>query len=168
MFQKHHLTTYIKWGVIAAIVFSIPMFLFVKANDYQSAWWLYLGNAMFLVVIASSMLTFSKRREHDASTQNMIAAGHMTTLVGIIISCLVAVIAILIYIPDVFSSGVSDSALVDAPAQTGDGKTHGLIFFVFMNATIGNFCGGSFASIIIPYTVRRNQTKDKKSRVLNN
>ena len=43
-------------------------------------------------------------------------------------------------------------------AQTGTGKTHGLVFFVFMCAVIGNICGGSFASIMLPYTAKRNQT----------
>jgi hypothetical protein len=98
----------------------------------------------------------------------MVAAGHIATIVGIIVSCIVAVIALVIFIPDIFSSGTSENAMGDAPAQTGTGKTHGLVFFVFMNAVIGNFCGGSFSSILIPYSARKNQSKDKKSEFVNN
>lgn len=168
MFKKEYLSSYIKWGIISAIAFCIPMFIFINSAEYKESWWLYLGNALFLVVIAIYMLVFNKDQRENASTQTMMAAGHIATLFGIIISCIVALIALVVLIPDIFSSGLSVDAMGDAPAQTGVGKTHGLVFFVFMNAVIGNFCGGSFSSILIPYSARRNQTKDKKSEVLNN
>lgn len=168
MFKKEYLSSYIKWGLISAIAFCIPMIIFVKSDDYTATWLLYLGNVLFLISIAMCMLAFNKDQRENASTQTMMAAGHMTTIFGIVISCIVAAVALAIFIPDLFSSGVSDKALGDAPSQTGTGKTHGLILFVFMNATIGNFCGGSFSSILIPYSARKNQTKDKRSEVLNN
>lgn len=168
MFKKEYLASYIKWGIISAVAFCIPMIIFVKSADYAATWWLYVGNALFLVVIALYMLAFNKAQRENASTQTMMAAGHIATIIGIIISCIVAAIALVIFIPDIFSAGTSDSAMGDAPAQTGTGKTHGLIFFVFMNATIGNFCGGSFSSILIPYSARKNQAKDKKSEFVNN
>jgi hypothetical protein len=168
MFKKEYLSSYLKWGVISAVGFSIPMLIFLTQKDYAATWWLFVGNGLFLIAIAMYMLAFNKSQNENASTQTMLAAGHVATIFGIIISCIVALILIFVFVPDIFSSGTSESALPDAPAQTGTGKTHGLIFFLFMNATIGNFCGGSFASIIIPYTARKNQTKDKKTEVLNN
>jgi hypothetical protein len=168
MFKKEYLFSYIKWGLISAIAFCIPAIIFIKSADYRSAWLLYLGNVLFLVAIAFYMLVFNKGQRENASTQTMMATGHIATIVGIIISCIVAVIALVIFIPDVFGSGISNKAMEDAPAQTGTGNTHGLVFFVFMNATIGNFCGGSFSSILIPYSARKNQTKDKRSEVVNN
>ena len=168
MFKKEYLLSYIKWGAISAAAFCIPMIIFVKSADYGATWWLFVGNVLFLVAIAMYMIEFNKSKGENASTQTMVAAGHTATIVGIIISCIVAAIALALFIPDIFSSGISDKALEDAPSQTGTGKTHGLVFFVFMNAVIGNVCGGSFASIIVPYTAKKNQTIDKKSEVLNN
>jgi predicted ABC-type exoprotein transport system permease subunit len=168
MFKKEYILSYIKWGIISAIAFCIPMIIFVNSGDYQNTWLLFLGNGLFLVAIAAYMLSFNKMKGGDASTQTQMAAGHIATIAGIIISCIVAAIAIAVFIPDVFSPGLADNALENAPAQTGTGKTHGLIFFVFMNATIGNLCGGSFVSLILPYTAKRDQTKDRKSEVLNN
>lgn len=127
-----------------------------------------MGNGLFLVAIAAYMLSFNKMKGGDASTQTQMAAGHIATAMGIVISCIVSAIVIAILIPEVFSTSVPDKTLEDAPAQTGTGDTHGLVFFVFMCAIIGNVCGGSFASIILPYTAKRNQTKDRKSEVLNN
>jgi hypothetical protein len=42
-------------------------------------------------------------------------------------------------------------------------KQTGLVFMLYMNAIIGNFAAGSFASIILPYAAKRNQKKDKHS-----
>ena len=159
MFKKEYLSSYIKWGIISAIAFCIPMFIFVKSAEYTETWWLYVGNTLFLVVIAIYMLVFNKNQRENASTQTMMAAGHIATVIGIIISCIVAVIILAV---------AGGDTMGDAPAQTGTGNTHGLVFFVFMNAIIGNLCGGSFSSILIPYSARRNQTKDKRSEVVNN
>jgi len=59
----------------------------------------------------------------------MTAAGHITTVVGIIISCIVAAIAVSIFVP-------SDTVLENAPAVTGTGKTHGMVFMVFISNNI--------------------------------
>lgn len=161
MFKKEYLLSYIKWGVIAAVVYCVLMLSFIKSDEFSSTYLLYIGNVLFLVVIAFYMLSFNKSKGENASTQTMTAAGHIATIVGIIISCIVAAIALTVFLP-------SPSVIEDAPAVTGTGKSHGLIFMVFMNAIIGNLVGGSFASIILPFSARKDQTKDKKSEVLNN
>ena len=168
MFKKEYLKSYLTWGIIAAIAFCIPMIIFINSENYAKTWLLFLGNALFLCVIAAYMLNFNSMKGGDASTQTQMAAGHIATIIGILLSCIIAAIAVSVFIPDIFSSGLSDGALENAPSQTGTGKTHGLVFFVFMCAVIGNVAGGSFASIILPYAAKRNQTKDRKSEVLNN
>jgi heme/copper-type cytochrome/quinol oxidase subunit 2 len=168
MFKKEYIVSYLKWGSLSALAYCIPMIIFLSSGSFQSTWLLFLGSGIVMVVIAAYMLTFNKSRGENASTQTMMAAGHIATIVGIIISCIVAAILLPVFIPDIFSAGKSAEALEKAPAQTGTGKTNGLVFILFMTATIGSFCFGSFASFMIPYTARRNQTKDNKSEVLNN
>lgn len=168
MFQKKYLSSYIQWGIIAALGFIVPMIIYLKANRYSETWYLFLGNGLFLVAIAMYMLRFRKMYGEDTSTQTLIAAGHIATFIGIVVSCVVAAIALPMFIPDIFTAAKSDSAMADAPSQMGTGATNGLVFSLFMCAIIGNVCGGSFASIILPYTSKKNQTKDRKSEVLNN
>lgn len=163
MFKKEYLSNYVKYGTISAVLYCIPLVMFVTGANYHKTWLLFLGNFLFLIGILAYLLSFSKVKNENASTQTMTTAGHLTTVFGIILSCIVAVMAVLF-----FSPANTGDVMSAAPAQTGDGATHGLVFFVFMSAIIGNFCGGSFISIIIPYTAKRNQTKDKKSEVLNN
>lgn len=162
MFKSAYVATYLKWGIISAIAFCIPMIIFVATNDYTKTWYLYIGNALFLVAVCFYMLQFSKMKHENASTQTMMAAGHITTIFGIILSVIVSAITLGFY------GAFGDTTLDTAPSEVGNGVTQGMVFFVFMNATIGNFCGGSFSSIIVPYTAKRDQTKDKKSEVLNN
>jgi len=168
MFKKEYLASYIKWGIVSAIAFCIPMVIFLNAGKYISTWWLYVGNALFLVIIAAYMISFNKSKGENASTQTMMTAGHIATVIGILISCIVAAILLPVFIPDIFSSVKSNNVLSDAPAETGTGKTNGLVFILFMNAIIGNLCAGSFSSLLIPYSARKNQTKDRRSEVLNN
>ena len=97
---------------------------------------------------------------------NIVAAGHITTIVGVFLTCIVALLLLMHYVPDLFENGISPKLLLKSPAQTSDGKTNGLIFITFMNATIGNIAAGSFVSVILPYSARRNQTKDKSPKGL--
>lgn len=168
MFKKEYLSSYVMYGILSAILFCIPMLIFLSSAKFSTTWWLYVGNVLFLLSIIFFMIMFNKKKGEDASTQTMVAAGHITTVVGIIISIIVAVIALLIFVPDLFGSGQSDTVLENAPSGTGTGKTHGMIFMLFMNAVIGNLVAGSVPSIILSYTAKRDQTKDRKSEVLNN
>ncbi len=168
MFKKEYLASYFTFGTLGAVLFCIPMIIFISSAKFSNTWWLYVGNVLFLLAIVFFLLTFNKKKNENASTQTMVAAGHITTIVGIIISLIVAVIALLIFVPDIFNSGESDTVLANAPASTGTGETHGLILMVFMNTIIGNLVAGSFTSIILSYTAKKDQTKDRKSEVLNN
>jgi len=168
MFKKEYLSSYIKSAVISTILFAIPMIVFLKSADYHNTYWLYVGNFLFLLSIAVFVLSFNKDKGENASTQTLRAAGHIATFFGILLSVVVATIALVIFVPDIFSSGQSDTVLENAPSVTGAGKTHGMVFMLYMNTIIGNFCGGSIASILIPITAKRNQTKDRNSEVLNN
>ena len=168
MFKKEYLSDYIKSAIIAAVVFAVPMVMFLKSANYQSTYLLYIGNFLFLISIGIFVLAFNKKKADNASTQTLRAVGHVATILGVLLSTIVAAIALFILVPDIFNSGKSDTILENAPAQTGTGKTNGLVLMLFMNTIIGNFAGGSIASILIPITAKKNQTKDKKSEVLNN
>lgn len=168
MFKKEYLPSYLMYGFLAALLFCVPMFIFVSSAKFSNTWWLYVGNVLFLLGIVFFMLRFNKKKGEDTSTQTMVAAGHITTAIGIIISIIAAIIALLIFVPDLFNSGQSDKVLENAPAATGTDKTHGMIFMMFMNAVIGNLVAGSVPSILLSYTAKKDQTKDRKSEVLNN
>ena len=53
----------------------------------------------------------------------------------------------------------SNPQLQESPPQMGH-LNRGLVFVLFMNAIVGNVSTGSFISILLPYTIKRNQKGD--------
>ena len=160
MFKRLNLLSYLKYSLIAAIVYCIPVAIFVKNGTYTDAWLLYLGNGLFLCPIAIFLLSFNRKRKENASSISMLFAGHATAVMGILVACLISFIILIIFIPGIFHSGTAGKVLTEAPVTTVRDKTNGLIFMVFTNAIVGNISTGSFASIIFAFSIKRDQTKE--------
>jgi len=160
MFKKYKLTNYIKYSIISAVLFCITVAIFVSCKNYASTWWLYVGNALFMLGVIYFIFSFNKTKNEDATTSSMIVGGHIITVMGIVISCIVSYILLIVFVPGIFASGETSTTVANAPAAIDTGKTDGLVFMVFMNAIVGNVATGSFASIILPYTAKRDQTKE--------
>jgi hypothetical protein len=94
----------------------------------------------------------------------MLASGHIATLMGVIIACLLAFILQVIMVPGYLSSGTTDKVLTGEPANMVYDKTRGMSFMVFVTATIGNFSAGSFVSIIFPFALKADQTRERVPR----
>lgn len=156
------------YALTAAVLYSIPMAIFVHSANFNSIYFLYMGNAFFLAGIVFFLYRYNKKRADDASGSSMVIAGHITTAIGILMSCILALLVIFIFIPNILQPEIPDKVLQNAnPSQPAPGKTHGLLLIIFMNAIIGNLCTGSFTSIILPYSLKKNQTKDKASEFVN-
>jgi hypothetical protein len=91
----------------------------------------------------------------------MLAAGHITTVMGILIACLLSFILVLVFVPGFLHAGTANKIMTGAPASTVKGKTNGLAFMLFTDAIFGNVVAGSFASIMFPFVLKRDQTKEK-------
>lgn len=158
MWKKIHWQRYLAYAIVAAILFAIPVIFYLIKANYTQAWLLYLGNFLFLFVITAFLFSFNKRRKHDASTISMLTAGHITTLMGVVIACLLCLILVLVL-------GVSEhKVLAQAPANTIKGKAGGMNFIIFANAVFGNIVAGSTASIIFPFVLKRDQTREAVPR----
>lgn len=167
MSNKSQFSSYLTYGLISAILFCIPATFFIRSGDFRQIYLLYLGNALFLIGILLFLLQYNKKRAENASTSSMLISGHLTAVTGIVIACILSLLLVFIFSPDVFSSH-PDTVLENAnPAQQGIGKPRGVLFVLFMDAIIGNFCTGSFVSLLFPYTIKKDQTKDKASEFVN-
>jgi hypothetical protein len=137
------------------------MIIYVREATYSETWLLYLGNGLFLFSLFISLIFLSKKAAHNASTGYMLMAGHAVTIISMIIICIIAFIALLIYIPGLFSFGTAYKTLKQVPANMVEDKTHGLLFMLFVNVVIGTFSAGSFTSILTAYSIKREQRGDK-------
>jgi amino acid transporter len=156
---------YIKWvpvftyAVVAAVLFAIPMIIFLQDTTYSHAWLLYLGNFLFMCAIAAYMIRFNEKKDENAATISLLSTGHVVTIIGVVISVILAFIALSVFVPGLFTS-TPDKVLENAPAQEEGRATNGLVFMVFMNAIVGNVSTGSFVAIILAYYQKRDQTKE--------
>jgi len=159
--KKSHWSLYLKYGILAAIAYSLPVIVFIKLADYTSSWLLFSGCLLFLFFIALFLIQFNKRRNGNAATGTMLAAGLIATTTGVVISVLLSFILILIFVHGFLSQPVPDKVLHAEPSNVIKDKTEGLAFMIFMTATVGNFSAGSFVTILFPFSLRKDQTSGK-------
>jgi len=155
------LFTYFKYSIVPAIIASVPAIFFIKDDKFTQTWLLYLGDGIFLFSIITIMLIMSRKTHYEAATGSLLIAGHTITVFGIIVICLITFILLLFYVPDLFHLGNTKEVLKQAPANIVFDKTHGLLYILFVNAVIGTFAAGSFATLIMSYSTKRNQEGDK-------
>lgn len=161
MFRKLNKRSTLISGAIAGILFCIPAFIYIRSANYEQSWMLYMGSFLFMIVIWVHTMLDSKKRDDNESTVALVFASHMATIVGIIISCLICFFLLSLFVPGYLSSS-HPKTLVEEPANIIHDKTDGLSFSVFMAATVINFSVGSFTGIVLPFYLKKNQTRDPR------
>jgi hypothetical protein len=160
LFDSRHLKEYLLYGLLAALVYIIPCWLFFAKNDYNNSWYLYVGCVLFMAVVLIYNMQLTKRRSDGYSALKMLMAGHTAAIVGIVFACIAVFIFSVIYMPQHLSS--SDSRwLNDAPVGVNNDRLD--LLTVFAITIIGNFAASAFISIMCSYAMKYNQTKDKPS-----
>jgi len=158
MSRKLNLSLTLRYAIIEAIVFCIPVFIYIRDATYQKTWLLFLGCFFFLIVSVFHTLEDSRKSAGRERTFTLVFNSHMITIAAIILSCVLSFILLAIMIPGYLGKGTADTTLADAPPNTIFDKTNGLSFKVFMTAVVGNFIAGSFVGILVPfYSSRRNR-----------
>ncbi len=155
---------YLVYSIIAALLYCVPLIFFINRADFSDAWLLYLGNFLFMLMIVWFLMTFNFKRDENAGTLAMFTASSITVVMGTIMAVILSLLLVVMLIPGLFQPGVADKVLINEPAQSVDGKTNGLIFMVLANAVFGNISCGMFVSIIFPFTLKGDQTREKVPR----
>ncbi|HEY4064998.1 MAG TPA: hypothetical protein VGM30_24005 [Puia sp.] len=150
-------------AIVAALLYSLAVFFFLRDSAYSESWLLYLGNALFMAVIAVFLILFNNQRGKNASSMAMLKASTLTTAMGAALSVLLCFLLLSLMIPGLFHTGQPQKVLTGEPASTIQDKTHGLLFMIAASATLGNIATGMFVSIIFPFTLKGDQTREKAS-----
>lgn len=133
------------FAIIPAILYSIPVLIFLKDKRFSDTWLLYVGSALFLCCIfAFGILYGGKKLVVPNHTYN----GFVVTILAVIFSCIFILILSLIITPEVFHLGSGNDALRQTPAAITQTGTHGILFILLANALIINFCGGMFSTVM--------------------
>ena len=159
LYNRKHIREYIIYGLLAALAYMIPTWIFFAHMDYEKLWTVFSGSILFMFIIMLYSIRLSRRRPDYKSTWMMIVAAHFAILVGIVLSVLLTLLACFIYIPG-FLSGESTNVLENASGSL-NANNRILVTLLFTCATVENFGAAGFMAILGPYVFKRNQTKDK-------
>lgn len=160
MYKWIHWKQYLPFAIAAAVVYNITVIIYVIKADYTDLWLLYLGNFLFMAAMAAFLFNFNAKRDQNAGSTAMMAAGHIAALMGIVIGLVLAFIIMFIFIPHMIGPAPAENVLENNPANQIHGRTNGLVFTVVANALVGNGAVAAFICTILPFTLKGDQTKD--------
>lgn len=161
MFKKLNIRATLISGIIAGVLFCIPALIYIRSANYEKSWLLYMGSFLFMITVWIHTMIESKKRGDNESTIALVFASHSATMVGIVVSCILCFILLSLFVPGYLSSS-HPKTLIEEPANIIHDKTEGLSFSVFMAATAINFSVGSFTAIVLPFMLKKNQTRDPR------
>ena len=129
MKEKYLFSYYIKYSIVCAVAYCIPVFFFFRTDTFSGAWLLYLGNTFYITLLLISGLFVNKKLNDYASLRSMIMAGVKVIVSSILIICVITTIMLLAY--------NRNSTVPLAPD-----KTDSLIYMLLMDAVFVNFIIG--------------------------
>ncbi|GAC1380838.1 MAG: hypothetical protein NVSMB45_04660 [Ginsengibacter sp.] len=157
IFSRHPIKSYLVFSVIAAVLYCIAAGVFIAQDSFASSWVLFIGNVLFAIVIAVFILTYNRRYGMNAKAQVMVFAGHITAVMGILLSCTLILILFAILTPHIYQVAANNQDALEKAPPTLQGNGHGLMLVLFMSAVVGNIAASSFISILLPFTAKRFQ-----------
>lgn len=160
MFSKAKILSYLKYAIPAAIIYSIMAGIFLYNDSYELSYLLYIGNILFGICILFFLLNYNKKRDKNSKAKYMVASGHITAVIGILISIVIILILMAVIRPIGYDYVSSTSKALKEPAAGLKGDTHPLIYVLIMDAIFGNIGVSSFLSFILPYTSKSDQTAE--------
>jgi len=159
LYNRTHIWEYLIYGLFSAIVFIIPVWIYLYQADYEKTWFVFSGSIFFMFVIMAYAWKLCKRRPDYKSTWMMIMASHLAVFTGILFSVIFTTILCFIYIPD-FLSAHSENVFGNAPTGVNNHNFNS-ISLLYVCATVENYGAGGFIGALAPYVFKRNQTKDR-------
>lgn len=156
LYDRKHITEYILFGTIAAILYMIPIVIFLSNHTYENLYYLYIGCILFMGVIFYYVYRLLYQRYNEKRAVSMLIGGVLATISGVIISCISIVVAMIITFPNLFSTIPAGQVIEGGTAQPRQ-----LLLMILGTAIFGNIAVGSFISIVVSYAGKRDQTVDK-------
>lgn len=159
MFKTPFLRTNLIFGLLAGLIYCIPVFFFIQQANYTQTWLLYLGNFLFMVIIIVYLIFISKLKNENSGTVSLIVTGEKEVIFATLVAVILSFILLAVFIRGFFGNGIPGKVLSDRPVSIIHDRTHGLDFMVLTNAVTGNLVTGSFMSVILPASLRKYRRK---------
>lgn len=151
MNSSSHIFSLIKYGIIPAVAYSIPVLFFLRDDTFSMTWLLYLGNALFLACIFITAIINNKITGPGAA---IARNGFMITIVAVIISVIIIGIMLVFFLGGTHINAVSPATRL--PAAAGRKTIGSLVFMLLADVLLGNFIAGIFAALFARSTTEKN------------
>lgn len=92
--NRQHIKEYLITGFVAALLYTACVLLFLRSNNYEHLYYLFIGCCLFMPVIFYYNLRLIKRPYEGKRAASMLIAGHAATLVGVVLSVIFSCICI--------------------------------------------------------------------------
>jgi hypothetical protein len=167
MFLNHPIRNYFPHAIAAAVAYTIPAWLYIYRAHFADSWLLYIGNFLFGIVILLFVFAFYRRNPKTRSISKMVIAAHITSFISIILICILGVIGLALFSPEVFGRDRPElDQLVAEPSQIQGDPNEGLVMIFFINAIVGNAGTGFLIALLFPFALMRNQKGNKEGENL--
>lgn len=161
VFNRQHVKEYLSYGFLAAVLYLIPVFVFLSNKNYEDFYFLYIGVGLFMFTIFFYALRLVNRPYDRKRAVSMLIAGNLATIVGVAIASIMVIVSFFFFYPNVFSVTPTDSLLQHTPTAVQPERPSGLLFMMMLLTIFANASVGSFVSVVTAYVGKKNQTRDK-------
>jgi membrane protease YdiL (CAAX protease family) len=160
-FDKQHITEYFLFGLLAAVLFAIPLEFFLYSDKYENFYYLYIGTGLFMAAIFYHTYRLIDRPYDKNRAVSMMMSGLLTTIAGVILASVIVFISVFIFFPDLFSTHQVVNMVQNAPAESQPKYPYNLLFMILGETIIVNMLVGAFVAVMTSYATKRDQTQDK-------
>lgn len=168
IFNRQHFKEYLAYGLIAAVLYTLSVIYFLSTNDYENFYVLFIGSAAFMFVVFSYAYKLTYRPYDKKRAVSMLIAGSITTLIGVIASVILVIIAFLFFHPRLFSTVPVDHIMENSPDSIQPNKASGLLLMIMAITVMVNAGVGAVISVITAYAGKQDQTEDKPASLETN
>lgn len=161
IFNRQHIREYLGFGLLAALLYIIPVWFFLAQKKYENFYYLYIGTCLFMFTIFFYAIRLVNRPYDRKRAVSMLIAGNLATLAGVAIATLLVIGSFFWFFPGIFSITPTESLIADSPSTIQPERPSGLLFMVLILTIFGNTSVGSFVSVVTAYVGKKNQTIDK-------
>lgn len=141
-------------ALFAAIGYCVFSVLYIRRVSFSQSYLLYVGNLVFAIVIGIYLGWLYKTVQPRLSVIGLIKAGHFAAAGGIVAACLLSFILLFLFQPAAFRH--AGAQLHNAPSQLS-GSHRGFALVLFADAVLGNAAASFFVSMLLPFSIVRNQ-----------
>ena len=159
MKKRLNLSLYLTYSILCAVVYSVPMIILLSSRMFESVWLLFLGNSLFFLCVLFTIIHINNKLYENGSLGTLVLSGVYITLGSITV---IGLFTLLLYfgfdIASLHRTG-DVAAIRDSPAgNSGNSKSAGLVFMLFVCGMFINLFVGAFASFVAAVTAKQKQT----------